>query len=275
MAAKMTLLQNPTFNLTFPAPCDLKTSVFRFSASKTAFFGGFGFQVVRSNTVTKLVKTSALRSGDGEKKVGGAFQHEAFLKASIGSRSEFMAAEALEATLNQLSKWIVFALFVAVLFWRNDAESLWIAMGSVINFIVCITLKWIFNQQRPVSTLKSDPGMPSSHAQSIFYIFMISVMSVMERLGVNEITLTVTALALACGSYLSWLRVCQQYHTISQVVVGAAVGSIFSAMWFWLWHAIVLEAFVSFLWVRTVVVLGTAAFSFCFLLYVIRNWILQ
>lgn len=43
-------------------------------------------------------------------------------------------------------------------------------MGSVINSALAMVLKRILNQERPVPTLKSDPGMPSSHAQSIFFI---------------------------------------------------------------------------------------------------------
>lgn len=67
------------------------------------------------------------------------------------------------------SKWLVAVLFGAIVLWRHDAESLWALMGSVLNAILSITLKKVLKQERPISTLRSDPGMPSSHAQSIFY----------------------------------------------------------------------------------------------------------
>lgn len=67
------------------------------------------------------------------------------------------------------SKWVVSAVFGAIVLWRHDAGSLWALTGAVVNAMISTLLKKILNQQRPVSTLRSDPGMPSSHAQSFFY----------------------------------------------------------------------------------------------------------
>lgn len=78
---------------------------------------------------------------------------------------------------------------------------------------------------------------------------------------------------LCCLPLQSWLRVSQQLHTMSQVVVGAAIGTIFSILWYWTWNAVVHEAYSSYFWVRLVVVLGAAGFCIGFLLYVIRYWI--
>jgi hypothetical protein len=36
----------------------------------------------------------------------------------------------------------------------------------------------------------------------------------------------------------SWLQVSQGLHTLNQVIVGAAVGSAFGALWFVLWHSL-------------------------------------
>lgn len=75
------------------------------------------------------------------------------------------------------SKWLVAALFAAIILLRHDAEALWTAMGSVINAILSIVLKRILNQERPIATLRPDPGMPSSHAQSIFFIVIFAALS--------------------------------------------------------------------------------------------------
>lgn len=64
------------------------------------------------------------------------------------------------------------ALFCMVTLLRHDAKALWIVLGANLNVGLSITLKRILNQERP-STSKSDPGMPSSHAQSIFFIVFI------------------------------------------------------------------------------------------------------
>lgn len=68
-------------------------------------------------------------------------------------------------------------LFGAVILWRHDGEVIWAAMGSIINAVLSVALKQILNQERPASALKSDPGMPSSHAQSIFFIFTFAILS--------------------------------------------------------------------------------------------------
>ncbi|XP_043713162.1 lipid phosphate phosphatase epsilon 2, chloroplastic-like [Telopea speciosissima] len=178
----------------------------------------------------------------------------------------------LEATVNRLSKWLVTAILGAFILYRHDAEALWAAIGIIVNFSLSVTLKQILNQKRPISNLKSDPGMPSSHAQSIFFAIIFLIQSLVEWLGVNELTVIVGTLVLACGSYLSWLRVAQQNHTINQVLVGAILGSICSILWFWSWDAIVVEAFSSSLWVRVIFVLGGAG-CLAFFLCVVRYWL--
>lgn len=75
------------------------------------------------------------------------------------------------------SKWLVAALFAGIILLRHDAEALWTAMGSVINAVLSIVLKRILNQERPIATLRSDPGMPSSHAQSIFFTVLFVALS--------------------------------------------------------------------------------------------------
>ncbi|KAF2290764.1 hypothetical protein GH714_015351 [Hevea brasiliensis] len=276
MVATTALLHKPTFKLSLSYPSNLRTFkptlLLRLPASRSVFFGAFGSKKgVSKTSMTELFKTSAFRDDDGEKNVR-MFQQEALVKEPSKFSSE-LTAEGLERTLNRLSKWFVSFLFGAVILWRHDAESMWIAMGSVLNAILSVTLKRIFNQERPFPSANSDPGMPSSHAQSIFYTVVFCILSITEWFGVNEFTLIINALTLVFGSYFSWLRVSQRYHTTSQVVVGAAVGSLFSFLWYWSWQSIVLEAFVSSLTVRIIVILAASTFCLGFLLYVIRHWL--
>ena len=56
----------------------------------------------------------------------------------------------------------------------------------------------------------------------------------------------------------SWLRVLLRYHTISQVVVGAVLGSLFSVLWFRSWETIVHKAYHSNMSVRIFVFIGAA-----------------
>ncbi|OVA08752.1 Phosphatidic acid phosphatase type 2/haloperoxidase [Macleaya cordata] len=224
-------------------------------------------RVLGTKTMTEMIRTSASRSSDGDELLE-ITENEAIL--SNGSlefgREIVMSGGGLEWTLNRLSKWLVAALFGIVVIWRHDAGTMWAATGAVLNAWLSITLKRILNQERPISTLRSDPGMPSSHAQSIFFAVIFAILSLVKSVGFNEVTVTIGVLALALSSYLSWLRVSQQLHTISQVVVGAILGTVCSILWFQSWHVFVLKAFVSFLWVRIVVVLGAATFCLSFLL---------
>ncbi|GLT39167.1 hypothetical protein SLA2020_133730 [Shorea laevis] len=192
--------------------------------------------------------------------------------AALEQKASISGSTGVESTVNRLSKWVVAGAFGSVLLLRHDAEALWFVTGSVMNATLSVGLKRVFNQERPVSGLRSDPGMPSSHAQSIFFVAVFTVISVMEWLGINGIAFMASVLVLAFASYLSWLRVSQQLHTISQVLVGAALGAVFSILWFLSWHFVVLEAFVSTLWVRILLVLGAAGCSLGFLAYVVRNW---
>lgn len=232
--------------------------------------------VLSRGPMAETVRAASFGSGSGSGGGGGSgsgediriLEQEGFIDGSAG-----FAAGGLESTLNRLSKWLVAGVFGAIILLRHDGESLWAALGSVVNSMLSVVLKQILNQERPVSTLRSDPGMPSSHAMSIFFTVVFAIISVCEWFGVNEITLIIGGLILAFGLYLSWLRVSQQLHTISQVVVGAFLGLAFSALWFWSWSAFMLRAFESFLWVRIVVILCASCFCLGFLLYVIRYWL--
>lgn len=276
------IFHQPTFKI-FPTLSSRFNSLNRFSfpkihSSKSGFTGGFvsNRSVFEKNrvrtpiTMSEVIRTSSFGSSNDDEGVT-ALEQEAFINGS----SQIVAAGGFEATLNRLSKWLVAALFGGIILWRHDVEALWAAMGSILNAGLSVALKKILNQERPVATLRSDPGMPSSHSQSIFYSVMFAILSMVEWLGVNEVTLAVGVVVLAFGSYLSWLRVSQHFHTISQVLVGAAVGSIFSILWLWSWRTLVLQAFVSFLWVRIFVITGAVGLCLGFLIHVVRYWLMD
>ncbi|XP_014519971.1 lipid phosphate phosphatase epsilon 2, chloroplastic [Vigna radiata var. radiata] len=283
MAAASSICQTP-FTLFQGSNClkrrNLKnTSLPRcFSPSRSLLYTGFisrrpllrrdSFWV--SKTMDESVRTSAFRDGEGDENIQ-VFEQEAFIDGPPPFQSKFLSHE-VEYKLNRLSKWIVTALFGSFILWRHDAEALWFTSGSILNALLSVLLKRILNQERP-STLKSDPGMPSSHAQSIFFAVFFVILSGVEWLGLNVFTIAMSGLVLTFGSFFSYLRVSQQLHTVSQVVVGAVIGSIFSILWYWLWNGFILDVFVSSLWVRIVVVLGSVGLCIGFVLFTIRYWL--
>ncbi|XP_021714557.1 lipid phosphate phosphatase epsilon 2, chloroplastic-like [Chenopodium quinoa] len=167
------------------------------------------------------------------------------------------------------SKWAITVIFAGVFIWRRDAEAAWVTIGSVVNSLLCIALKRILNQDRPIGNTKSDPGMPSCHGQYIFYAVIYFILSMFQRLGVSKITVIVAVVILAIGSYLAWLRVSQKFHTMNQVIVGAVFGSCFSILWLWSWNHIVFEAFNSNLWVQVSILVAFAMCCLAIQLYVI------
>ncbi|CAN7005314.1 unnamed protein product [Brassica oleracea var. botrytis] len=225
-------------------------------------------------TMADLVKTHAWRDGgniDGEERFQ-AFEQEAFMKNSPSNDLVSDAGGGINAVANRLSKWVLAALFGSVLLLRHDGAALWAVIGSVSNSALSVALKRILNQERPVATLRSDPGMPSSHAQSISFISLFTLFSVMEWLGTNELSLFLSGLIVALASYFTWLRVSQKLHTASQVVVGAIVGSVYSTLWYITWNSLVLEAFASSFSVQVAVFTAAAASALGFAVYVLLNW---
>ncbi|KAJ7944250.1 lipid phosphate phosphatase epsilon 2, chloroplastic-like [Quillaja saponaria] len=259
----------------------LKSNLFaaHFSASKPFSSNGFVQNMAFSGrrrvwdsiTMDELIKASAFRNADSDEGIQ-VLDQEVLINGSSKFPSKFVGYD-LESTLNRLSKWLVTASFGALILWRHDAEASWVVMGSIINSVLSGALKRILNQERPVSAKSSSPGMPSSHAQSIFFIVMFVITSILESQGINEVTVIMSGLFLAFGSYLSWLRVSQQYHTVSQVAVGALVGSIFYILWYWSWKALVQEAFSSSLSVRILSISASVGFCLFFLEYVVRHWL--
>ncbi|KAL4568976.1 hypothetical protein LXL04_024602 [Taraxacum kok-saghyz] len=254
--------------------------------------------------VSGSIEAGIIDVGGGDERFSpsvSALEQETLIDSGGGSFHQTVGG--LHTIVNRLSKWVVAALFGGFILLRHDALALWAAMGSVLNVILSVTLKQILKQERPVSGVSSGHGMPSSHAQSIFYATMILisssnilftsiispfnnfnfsdefhhasfiiVMTVITGQGLNGVTGIFSVLIVALGSYFSWLRILLRYHTTSQVVVGAIVGSIFSVLWFWAWEAIVFKAYNSILWVRILVIVGSFCFCLGFISHVMRHW---
>ncbi|XP_004232428.1 lipid phosphate phosphatase epsilon 2, chloroplastic-like [Solanum lycopersicum] len=249
----------------------------RFSTFKLDICGKFKFKKSISHCtlippkmmMDSVENRAAAAAGDEGVSLGG-LEKEAVIDGSMN-----FSSDGIQAFLNSMSKWLMAAVYGMILLWRHDMEALWVTSGGVVNTCLSIALKRILNHERPVSTLRSDPGMPSSHAQSIFYTVAFSIILMIKFFGFNEMTAVTSTLIFAMGSYFSWLRVSQRFHTLNQVAVGAILGFCFSIFWFWLWDAIVMKAFINHYWVRIVAVVGAAGFSVGFLLYVIRNWVIE
>ncbi|KAK4259976.1 hypothetical protein QN277_003154 [Acacia crassicarpa] len=217
-------------------------------------------------TVKTLIKSSALRESNSD----GGIEQETLLDGSSESTPSTFLFRRVESIINRVSKWITGIIVNGYILWRHDAETLWFALGCALNAMLSVQLKQILNQERP-SILKSDPGMPSSHAQTFSFIAMVAILSSIKRVGMNEFTITISGLALAFGSYLSYLRVSQQFHTVSQVVVGGGIGVVFGWSWFWVWNNLVATVIESFFPLNLILLSISPAACFGYTLYSIHQ----
>ncbi|CAN6246425.1 unnamed protein product [Urochloa humidicola] len=169
--------------------------------------------------------------GESSPEVGVSVESDPMLggEESPGPRREASRWAPVESALNRMSKWLVAGCFAFAALWKHDAEIIWVLLGSVANSLLSVVLKKVLNHERP-SALRSDPGMPSSHAQSIFYAATILILSLYYWIGTNYLTVILWPATLSVATYLSWLRVSQHLHTLNQVMVGAAVGSVFGSL---------------------------------------------
>lgn len=135
---------------------------------------------------------------------------------------------------------------------RRDLTTIFFSFGVVLTEISNAVLKRVFKQPRPVkdSLFQSGNhgkyGMPSDHSQHIFYLATFFILLIINRCyfktnnksyqylvkGSLILGAEVTAMLVA------YSRVYLEYHTVEQVIIGGAIGSISGAVWFFLVHYI-------------------------------------
>lgn len=135
------------------------------------------------------------------------------------------------ALLADATKWAVCAAAgVAAVVWRGRAAN--VLAGALANAAVAKVLKRVLNAPRPEGSRKTDAGMPSSHAASLFFLARAA--------GRASTPWGALALLLISALACAW-RVRCGYHSIAQVGVGTVLGVSNEAMW----HTFVLPALVA------------------------------
>lgn len=128
------------------------------------------------------------------------------------------------------TKYVVSLAVAMTLLLRRDVPTLTFVVGSIANGHLSKVLKQVLNQRRPDGAYQVDPGMPSSHAQSLFYLSTGSSLALCARAANPPVWLPfrtrVAVLGLTTYATLAALwRVAMGYHTLSQILVGAGVGA--------------------------------------------------
>ncbi|CAG9463749.1 unnamed protein product [Pedinophyceae sp. YPF-701] len=143
------------------------------------------------------------------------------------------------------TKWWVSGSAFVVLVASRDAAVAWQLVGSIAAAFNCKLLKRVLNHERPDGAQKSDPGMPSSHAQSLAFLGTSAAIGL--RVWCQDATLALAApgAMMALAVFLTWLRVELGFHTGPQVVVGFVLGAVSALAWRWLGTEAALPMFTS------------------------------
>ncbi|CAE7202434.1 LPPE2 [Symbiodinium natans] len=154
------------------------------------------------------------------------------------------------ARINAGTKWIVSGAVLGVLLWRRHDATCWALLGSVLAAANCKLWKILLKQSRPAGAPKLDPGMPSSHAQSLGFLSSYAALDLIlpfddsgVRLwqpGVSRSLAAAGILGSAMG--FTWLRVTLGFHTSAQVTVGFGLGVASAALWQLLYGSVYLPA---------------------------------
>ncbi|CAJ1355193.1 unnamed protein product [Effrenium voratum] len=134
--------------------------------------------------------------------------------------------------INDSTKWLVSGTVFGVLLWRRDCATCWCVLGSVCAALNCKCLKFIINESRPAGARKIDPGMPSSHAQSLGFLSTYTALSLLDGTCWHGLC---AAAICAGGGFGSWLRLRLGFHTWPQVAAGFGLGALSAMGWQYLY----------------------------------------
>lgn len=133
--------------------------------------------------------------------------------------------------------------FMALILFRRDLHTITFFIGTLANEICNKILKNSIQEPRPVERkwINDEYGMPSSHAQFIWFFSTYVTLFVILRLhhvssNASPFEKTGRILVLIACWFLAGLvclsRIYLQYHTLGQVIVGSTVGAITGVSWF-------------------------------------------
>lgn len=173
---------------------------------------------------------------------GGGGGHDAADASGAGAPAHSRAGHSglgvlCTATWNVVgknTKWIVSLTAAAVLLYRRDALAVSAIAGALGNAVLGKTLKRVLKQKRPDGAPLADPGMPSSHAMSLFflscYLCAVTVAWTPAWPPVQRAAAMAALLSFAASSAV-W-RVASGLHTMPQILVGALLGGANGVLWF-------------------------------------------
>lgn len=135
--------------------------------------------------------------------------------------------------LFSLSPVFIMVMYVTIIVFKRDLHSIFATVGQVFGVIVCIALKKILSQPRPEDSDLDDEGMPSNHAQFLFFFFVYHSNAFFQTKILNtSYKIIYSCILFIFATIVSYSRLYLHYHTADQVVVGAIVGALIGLSWY-------------------------------------------
>lgn len=136
-----------------------------------------------------------------------------------------------------LAPLVIVVVMATFFFCRRDLHTFTFGVGVILNHILNHVLKKYFAEPRPMfrDVVFEEAGMPSNHSQFMWFVCFYLVLFIRFRLHYSGQTLWKLSAAASClgaAGVMSYSRVYLEYHTVSQVVWGSAIGSLSATVWF-------------------------------------------
>ncbi|RLN10545.1 hypothetical protein BBJ28_00000578 [Nothophytophthora sp. Chile5] len=129
-----------------------------------------------------------------------------------------------------LSPVYVTVMYVTLVGFQRDLDSISALLGQLINEVLNKVLKKAINQPRPDGAHLSGSGMPSAHSQFIaFFAAYVIAYTMNNRRLVGQWLTIVSVFMLAVLTCYS--RAHLGYHSIEQIAVGALIGMLSGFAW--------------------------------------------
>lgn len=124
---------------------------------------------------------------------------------------------------------------------RRDLQVFILAAGHLFDLALNKALKNWFAEARPLGCVNTGHGMPSNHAQYMFFFATFSALYLWGRVSYcTEAKVGLTTALLGWAAGVGYSRMHLKCHTFSQVAAGAAIGSSTGTLWYLLFTRVML-----------------------------------
>ncbi|XP_050447229.1 dolichyldiphosphatase 1-like [Cataglyphis hispanica] len=141
--------------------------------------------------------------------------------------------------------------FITLILFRRDLHTIVFFIGIIINDCINSVLKYTICEARPMKrdSLYVEYGMPSTHAQLMWFFTAYTTLFIYFRLNYNctiveKFCRTIVAVGCIITAVLiTYSRVYLLYHSITQVFFGTLLGLALGIAWFIIVHTVLTPFF--------------------------------